>query len=209
MKKGELKKVAQAYGALIPRPWQRVGNAFMRRDGDWVQIIGFNASRWSDDYEPQNCFEFLKEPGEATGGLLLQGLRHPNGTQRWLNAAKIANSASNDYAPKIFEEMVKQFRPGILCPLRLNEVKSLLAEALEYWPHAYALCVMAAEAGNRAEAERYYAAFLADIADMPYPWAETARQELDACLMEIGSEPLRKRLASIEADKLRALKLAA
>jgi len=48
MKSGELKKLAKAYATHFPTPWQHVGNEFMRRDGDWVQIISFNASRFDD-----------------------------------------------------------------------------------------------------------------------------------------------------------------
>ena len=209
MKSGEIKKVVQAYVPFFHSPWKRVRNEFMRREGDWVQIISFNASRWADKYEPRSCFEFLKQPGDPVGGFLVQGLQHPNRVQRWVNAAKIADPASNDYAPKVFDEMTKQFKPSIPGPLVVAEIKQLLEASLGYWPHPYALCVMAAEAGNKADAERYFEVFQADVDDKPYPWAESAREELRACLEANGSEKLSLRLEGIATEKLKKLRLVA
>jgi hypothetical protein len=105
--------------------------------------------------------------------------------------------------------MVRQFEPSILKPLDSKEIKRLLEASMDYWPHIYALCVMAAKAGNKEAAERYFAAFQTAMADKQFSWVEPRRQELIACLNEIGSEGLVTRLAEVQADKLRIMKLAA
>lgn len=200
MKSGELKKVAQAYATHLPAPWQRVGNEFCRREGDWVQIVAFNASRFSDQYVPRSCMEFLKMPGVPTGGFLVQELHNPNATQRWV-------TLSEDPAA-VFQEMAKQFRPSPLRQLDLAEIKRLLTATTSYWPHAYALCVIACEEGNTVEAERWFNAFAFATADKPYPWAETRTQELKECLKLAASpEALKAQLDVVRTEKLRALKL--
>jgi hypothetical protein len=200
MKSGALKKVAQAYAAYLPAPWQRVGNEFMRRDGDWVQIVAFNASRFSEQYVPRSCMEFLKMPGVPTGGFLVQELQNSNGTQWWVR--------TSDTPANVFDQMAEQFKPSLCTPLSVSEIKSLLGATMNYWPHAYALCVMACEEGNATDAERYFNAFISATSDKPYPWVETRKQELTECLKLAASpEALRMRLASVRAEKLRALKL--
>lgn len=201
MKSGELKKVAQAYSTQLPAPWQRVGDEFIRQEGDWVQIVAFNASRFSEQYVPRSCMEFLKIPGVPTGGFLVQELKNPNATQRWVRVSE---------APaEVFQQMAKQFIPSLLRQLNLAEIKRLLAASTSYWPHAYALCVMACEEANAVEAKRWFNAFTSATADKPYPWAETRKQELTECL-KLAASPgvLRTRLDTVRAEKLRALKLA-
>jgi hypothetical protein len=133
-------------------------------------------------------------------------LKHPNGTQRWVRASRLCDTASNDSAGKVFGQMVLQFAPSVAAPLLLPDIKRMLNISLDYWPHAYALCVMAAEAGDAPEATRYFAVFLEALGDAPYAWAEERKIELDACLREIGTEALRSRLAPIAAEKLRQMK---
>ena len=181
----------------------------MRRECDWVQIVSFNPSRFDDVYEPRRCFEFLSMPGDPSGGFLVHPLRHPNGTQRWVKAARIADPASNDSAETVFAEMVRQFKPSLVKPLNLQEVRNLLEASIDYWPHAYALCVMAAEAGDKAAADRYFRAFQAVTADKPFSWVQSRKEELMECLTEIGSARLADRIAQTQAEKLRNLKLAA
>lgn len=200
MKSGELKKVAQAYKAYLSGPWHRVGNEFIRREGDWVQIIAFNASRFSEQYVPRSCMEFLKMPGVPTGGFLVRELQNSNGTQQWVK--------TTDVLGNVFEHMAKQFKPSLHNPINVSEIKSLLDATNNYWPHAYALCVMACEEGNAGDAQRYFQAFLVATSDKPYPWAETRKRELIECLEQATSpEVLRVRLESVCNEKLRALKL--
>jgi hypothetical protein len=200
MKSGELKKVAQGYEAYLPGPWQRVGNEFIRREGDWVQIIAFNASRFSEQYVPRSCMEFLKMPGVPTGGFLVQELQNSNRTQRWVKTM--------DAPGNVFEQMAEQFKPSLRFPVNVSEVKSLLDATMNYWPHAYALCVMACEEGHAGDAQRYFQAFVLATSDKPYPWAETRKHELTECLkQEASPEVLRMRLESLRNEKLRALKL--
>ena len=201
MKSGELKKVVQAYASHLPAPWQRVGNEFCRCEGDWVQIIAFNASRFSEQYVPRSCMEFLKMAGVPTGCFLVQELQNPNGTQRWVKL-------SEDPAD-VFKEMAKQFRPSLLRQLDPAEIKRLLMANTSYWPHAYALCVIACEEGNTVEAEHWFDAFASATADKPYPWVETRKQELKECLKLAASpEALKANLDVVRTEKLRALKLA-
>jgi len=145
--------------------------------------------------------EFLKMPGVPTGGFLVQELRNPKGTQRWVKAT---NAPAN-----VFEEMARQFKPALLNPLNVTEIKGLLAISLSNWSHAYALCVVACEAGNLMDAERRFNAFVTATADKPYPWAEIRRRELAECMKLAGSpESLRMHLETIRVEKLCALKLA-
>jgi hypothetical protein len=145
--------------------------------------------------------EFLKIPGVPTGGFLVQEFQHPNGTQYWVR--------TSDDPASVFEQMAKQFKPALLKPLNPSEVRRLLAASLHYWPHAYALCVMACEQGDPVDAESYFAAFVSGTTDKPHPWAAARKQELTECLKLIASpEALRARLEGVRAQKLRALKLA-
>ncbi len=201
MKGGELRKVAQAYGGCLPEPWRRVGNAFIRFTGDWAHIVAFNPSRFAEQYIPRSCMEFLKMPGVPTGGFLPQELHNPKGTQRWVKTTEMPT--------KVFEEMIRQFKPELLSPLNVDEVKSMLFSSLDYWPHAYALCVMACEANNLPDAEFSFNAFASATADKHFPWVESRRQELTECIKLIGSPgTLRMNLETIQVEKLRALKLA-
>ena len=199
MKRGELRKLAQAYETFILTPWQRVGSEFMRCEGDWVQIIAFNASRFSGKYLPRSCMEFLKMPGVPTGGFLVQELQNLNTTQRWVKMSE--NPAD------VFRQMVKQFNPRLLEPLDPSEVKILLTAAMNYWPHAYALCVMACQEANAVYAQRCFDAFVSATADKPYAWVLARKEELTGCLKLIRSpEALKVRLNVVRAEKLEALK---
>jgi hypothetical protein len=172
----------------------------MRHEGDWVQIVAFNASRFSEQYIPRSCMEFLKMPGVPTGGFLVQELQHLNATQRWIK--------TTDAPANVFEQMAEQFKPSLRHPLKVSEIKNLLDATVDYWPHAYALCVMACEEGDVGDAERYFDAFVLATSDKPYPWAETRKRELTACLEQSPSpEALRMRLKSLRNEKLRAFKL--
>lgn len=202
MKAGLLKKIVGDYAGFFPSDWKRVKNELMRRAGDWVQIVGINPSRFDDTYVPRTCLEFLKKPGEATGTFLVQELKHPaKDVQRWISMREHERSAR-----AIFDEMCAQFRPDIRSPLDLATIKTLLSERLSYWPHAYALCVMVAEEGDRAEARRYYDIFLKATADKPKEWFDHRRAELERCLELMASrEELRSHLASIATQKLASL----
>jgi hypothetical protein len=200
MKAGELTRVAKSFVPFMPSPWRLKGKEFLRRRSSWVQIIGFNPSRFADQYTPRSSFEFLKMPGEALGTFLGQELKYPNGAQHWVKVGESPND--------VFAQMAEQFRPGILEPLQIEEIRVLLEASLSYWPHAYALCVMSMEDGDRAGAQRYFEAFLVATANRPYQWVETRKNELTE-LYETMDDPSvsRARLANIEAEKLRVLKL--
>ncbi|MDB6064271.1 MAG: hypothetical protein JWR26_479 [Pedosphaera sp.] len=203
MKAGELKKIARAFGDFLPPPWKRIGNKYLRREGDWVQMVVFYPSRWNDDYIPRSCFEFLKDPDEPTGTYLgqeLVGTRHK--APRWITVKETSRSMS-----AIFDEMARQFKPAILAALKVTEIRRLLEARMDYWPHAYALCVMAAEAGDKAKAEHYFAAYEAQGLDPTWDSVIETRKQLKRCIKEAGTEALSRRLAKIQAEKLRALKL--
>src|SRR5438105_2481447 len=153
MKSGQLKVIVKAYADYFPASWKRIGTEFMRQEGDWVQILRFNPSRFADKYVPGISMEFLKMPGDPTGGFLVQQLQHPNGTQRWISAVGLSRPESNDSAAKVFAEMAKQLKPSILTPMKLTEIKSLLAASVNNWLHAYGLCVIACEEGDAVAAE--------------------------------------------------------
>jgi hypothetical protein len=206
MKSGSLTKVADAYAKFLTDSWRKIGRELMRREEDWVQIIAFNASRWADSYEPKNCFEFLKMPGPPLGTFLVEGLRNPNGTQRWLDFSKLTSQAATDSAAQVFTTMSSQFRPSILRPLRTEDVLLLLKNNLQYWPHPYALSVIAAERGDPIEAKYFFELFRAAVPDPSQPWALERGRELEEFISLIGSESLKSRLANIAHEKLLALK---
>jgi len=133
------------------------------------------------------------------GGLLVEGLKHKrHSVQRWITPHEHAASVA-----VIFSDMVEQFRPNIMAPLRLEEIKAMLKERISYWPHVYALCVMAADEGEPDEARRYFAMFCEMMADKPFDWAVERRKELDT-VMDLLKSPkdLRSHLAAIEMEKL-------
>jgi hypothetical protein len=203
MKAGELKKATQAFEPFFPTPWKRLGHNFVRVHGDWVQMVAFYRSRWDSRYQPRSCFEFLKDPGDFTFGYLGCPLVYSrSGTERWVEVSQTARSIS-----ALFNDMVAEFKPSIVAPLGLREIKRLLEAEIEYWPHAYALCVMAAEAGQKNKAQRYLAAFESDVADRPSDWFEKERRELKTCLKEMGTHALSERLEKVKSKKLRALKI--
>lgn len=204
MKSGELGKVVRAYVGLFPSDWTKWKNDFVRRQGSWLQLVVFNASRFRDAYEPTCCFEFLNEPGEILGSHLVQGFRHKrHNVQRWVTLKEHALSLTS-----IFTDMVEQFRPSILAPLRLEEIKAMLKERPNYWPHVYALCVMAAEEGHPDEARHHFEMFCQMMADKPFDWAVERRQELDNVMALMNSpHELKLHLDTIEREKLAKAKI--
>jgi|KBSMisStaDraftv2_1062788.scaffolds.fasta_scaffold312318_2 hypothetical protein len=202
MKQGELKKVAHGYSAFFQSPWREASAEFLRHEADWVQIVSFNASRFSNQYVPRSSMEFLKMPGVPTGSILVQELRNPNESQRWVNL--------RDPPANIFPEMLKQFKPPISDPINRSEILDLLAMSLDYWPNSYVLSIVACEEGNISQAQRYFDAFISATANKPYSWVETRKQELLECFSLAKSpEQFKTRLKGIMAEKLRALKLPA
>lgn len=195
MKAGELRNLATSYGLLLSPEWKRNGSDLLRRNGDWLQIIAFNASRFADRYAPRNCFEFLKMPGPVLGGMLGQELCHSNGAQRWVTL--------REPPEVVFRDMERQFRPSITSPLSTGEIEVLLQQGSEYWPHAYALCVIAAERQERQSALHYFSVFQVSTQDKPYPWVVQRTAELDLCLRLTADPPS----LSMHLDQLRSAKL--
>lgn len=150
MKKGLLNQIAEDYWALLPnaQEWTRKGAECMRRSGEWVQILGFNASRFDDRYIPRCALQFLWIAGPASGSFVPQELKTDKGAQRWISKGEHA-----DRREKIFAAMLDQFKPRIDGPLKSEEVVLLLQQdASSYWPHAYALAIVEARAGRREAA---------------------------------------------------------
>jgi hypothetical protein len=203
MKAGLLKKIASDYAGLFPVEWRRAGSEFLRRRDDWVQIVSFNPSRFDDTYVPKCGLEFLKMPGDVTAGFLPQELRHPkHDVQRWISM-KEHEFATTD----VFQEMVRQFTPVLDHPLLRDDITKLLTANETYWPHPYALCVMAAERGELEEARRYYTSYLTITSDRPYDWAEMRRQELATCIKLMTSpNELKAHLLEVQETKAAFLK---
>lgn len=204
MKASELRKIAKAYDGLFPADWKLVNHDWMRRNGSWMQIVSFNDSRHAPQYEPRSSLEFLKFPGPIHGGFLFCGLREKrHNVQRWVTLKQHESGV----AP-IFQDMTEQFCPSIIPPLQIEEVKILLQGRLHYWPHVYALCVMAAEKGNEPEARHHFDLFCQMMADKPFDWVGERRSELDR-VMELLNTPaaLKVHLDEIERMKLATAKL--
>jgi len=114
MKRGLLRRIADDYEPLIPSVagWKRIGNEFTRRSDEWVQILGFNASRFDDRYVPRCAFQFLWIDGVPNGAFLVQELQTAKGVQRWVTMTE--HDAKRD---AIFADMKGQFKPRIDAPL--------------------------------------------------------------------------------------------
>ncbi len=200
----EMKRIAADYAPFFPSDWKLIKRDFLRKKADWLQIISFNDSRFAKQYEPIASLEYLKMPGPIGGGFLACGLKHyRHNTQRWITAKQHEASL-----PTIYQDMVDQFQPSIVAPLDLNEIKVLLRQRTEYWPHVYALCVMAAEEGNPEDAHQWFAQFCKMMEDRPYDWAVERRKELDQVMAFMDSpDALKAHLTAIAHDKLASEKL--
>lgn len=200
MKAGLLKKIARSYFTLFPADWKLYGSEIMRKEGDWVQIVSFNASRFNDTYVPRTALGFLKVPGPATASFLVQELVSSNGTQIGIKSTADINS--------VFERMNHQFRPAIDGHIRISEIRSRLEAGMSYWVYAHALCVIAAAEGNESDANRFFNAFVMATEDKPYPWVSERRNELESVLEKLSSPDLLKcHFEEIRIEKLKALKL--
>ena len=199
MKIGEIRKIAEVYSDLFPSEWKPNRTEFVRCVDSWVQIVDFHPSQFDKKYIPKCCFEFLKMPGASTGTFLVQELLHKkHRVQRWITMDEHSKSSSS-----IFAEMVAQFKPSIVEPLKIENVQKLLHTDLDYWPHPYALCVMAVEKANRRNATTYFEMFSKAISGKPYHWAENRRKELTRCLDLIDSpDQLKAYLNPVQKEKL-------
>lgn len=198
MKPRELGTIARTFAPFLGDTWRLVGSEFVRIDGDWAQIVGFNASRFDDQYIPRCCLEFLKMPGVATCCFAVQELQNSNRTQQWVGMS--------DEPRAVFERMTRQFEPPLLAPLSIERIRDLLSQNVSYWPHAYALCIMACERGEMEDAKQYLDAFNAATVGKPYEWVEKRRQELMRCIGMVGvTGLLESHLQTVRAEKMRAL----
>jgi hypothetical protein len=204
MKSGEIKKVVQSFKGFFPSDWVCLKDSFGRRKGPWIQFIAFKPSRFSDEYEPGSCFDFLWEPGGMSGGFLGQGLlhkRHP--VQRWVSLKEHYKSPE-----AIYRDMVEQFTPRIDQPLDTAKVEQLLQADTVYWPHLYALFILTCELGRHDQAAHYYKKITQLLMESPYDWALERRREL-ARVHELARDPaaLQAHLREIELKKLTEAKL--
>jgi hypothetical protein len=147
-----LVRIAQDFESYLTgsNGWMRIGSEFMRRCGEWVQVVSFNASRFDDRYVPRSSAQFLWISGPATASALVQELQTVSDVQWWIS--------TRDHESKrdaVFHAMQEQFRPRIDAPLDRSELVSALERDLAYWPHAYALALMAAVTGDHQGAARY------------------------------------------------------
>jgi hypothetical protein len=202
MKSGEIKKIVQRFRPLFPSDWIYLKDSFGRRKGPWVQFIAFNPSRFSDQYEPQSCLDFLWKPGDMGGSMLGQGLLHKrHAVHRWVSLKEDPEA--------VYRDMVEQFRPRIDAPIDCQELKRLLLAEIHYWPHLYALFVLAAEAGEHAPANQYYRSLLDMLVQSPNSaWATDRRREIEAIRdMAHDSRALKEHLLQIEVKNLSDAKL--
>jgi hypothetical protein len=204
MKAGLLKKIADRYEPFFPSPWKRVGNVFRRRVGrSWVQAVSFNTSRFSDDYIPRACFEFLKAPGPSLCGFLTQELHTSKGVQHWISPQEHARGIE-----PIVAEIVRQFRPRVDRDISDADVKEELEGRRSYWPHAYALGILAAEELDRAGALRNLELLRKLNAAKKSPYIEQAAAQLEGLIGQIDSpQALRHDLESTMQTKLVDLRL--
>lgn len=198
MKSGLLKRVATEYAGLLGKEWTAIKTDMARREGPWLQILSFNPSRFDDSYLPRVSLDFLWMPGSVTGGLLLQELKR-RGAQRWV-AVKGSHSAA-----EVLAEMKEQFRPRLDRPLERSEVERAIAESVDVWGHAYSLCLVALDRGDRRIAERWLRDFERQVADKPFEWVRQRHEELLSSLRLTQEEWILRR-QEIESAKLASLR---
>lgn len=204
MKRGLLRRVADDYAQVLGPEWKRIGNEFLRRENEWVQLLGFNASRFADRYTPRSALQFLWMEGTPTASFAVQELQHEkNRVQRWVSLREHETNWR-----KIAAEMVEQFRPRMDRQIDRQEVKQLLESQPRYWPHVYALGVMSAADGDCGRAARH-AQMLREIAgETPNVYVESGCEALEALLKLCGKQAeLQEALTKIESDVLKALRL--
>jgi hypothetical protein len=181
MKAGLLKTIASDFRPFFPSEWVLQKNVFRRKQSDWVHEIGFNASRFADEYNPVSSVFYTNmqlDPPSLCGQLLL-ATRHP--VQRWISLAEHKQKLAS-----IFEAMTQQFRPNIAAPLDEQVIQNLLVQHIDYWPHAYALCLLSVHKGRYDQAAKYFDSFNHSVAKMNYPWVAERRKELEQALIHAG-----------------------
>lgn len=206
MKRGAIKQVEKTFAAQLPADWLYSKGTFRRRFGDWLHNIGFNACRFDDTFEPVVSMGFLKDPVNVLGGFLGDGLKWDRyKVQRWVSLAEMERDAG-----AVYQDMLRQFRPRIDAPVDITEVKQMLRQRANYFPHVYAPCVMAAEIGDFDEARHWQQEVIKLIGD-EYKAYDSSQKALDNVqkvidLME-SPEVLKDYLAGIVTAKLAEAKL--
>ena len=204
MKRGAIKEVEKTFAHFLPPDWSFCAGAFRRRFGNWLHMVTFKPCRFDDTFEPVGSMGFLKMPGEVLGGYLLKGIKHePHCVQRWVSLEELARD------PKaIYQEMLRQFKPRIDAPVDVSEVREMLKQGPKYYPHLYALCVMAAEEGNNEEARYWHREAVTLIGEPKYESSFTALAEIQKIIDLMESPPaLQAHLQAIVKAKLEAAKL--
>jgi hypothetical protein len=204
MKRGAIKQVYKTFSQLLPPDWELAQGDFFRRFGDWLHITALSPSRFSDAFEPRTCMDYLKLPGEVLGGFLMKTLktdRHK--VTRWVSLMEWERDSK-----AIYMEMVNQFRPRLDAPVEMAEVKALLKQGPKYYPHLYALCVMAAEEGNKEEARYWHHEATTLIGEPKYDSSFKALADLQRVIELMDSpEALKAYLQGIVTAKLSDAKL--
>lgn len=205
MKGGLLHQIAEDYRLLLPnaQEWTRKGGECIRRRGEWVQILGFNAARFDDRYVPRSTLQFLWISGPASGSFLAQELKTEKGVQRWISMKEHADGRNS-----ILAAMIQQFKPRIDHPLEPGDVIPLLQEdEASYWPHAYALAVIAARKGDRETATRHLQMVRARAEVTGNAHIRERGAELEVLLALDDSQQLQQRLSAAESAMLKSLRL--
>jgi hypothetical protein len=133
---------------------------------------------------------------------LVQELQTPGGVQRW-----IGTNEHESRRDPVVEAMRVQFKPPLDAPLDRSVVKHLLEENVAYWPHAFALALMAAVDGKFGPATEYLNA----IRERGKATGNTHIMERAKQLEDLlaGHDPvrLRERLRRGESAVLKSMKL--
>jgi hypothetical protein len=198
--------VADDYAQVLGPEWKRIGNEFLRRDHEWVQLLSFNPSRFDDRYVPRSALQFLWMEGTPTASIAVQELQHEtHRVQRWISPREHEASWR-----RIAAVMIEQFRPRIDRPMNREEIKPLLEAQPRYWPHAYALGVTAAVDGDCGGAAGYVRT-LREVAVESSNVHITKRCEALEALVGLCGKPeqLQEALRKTETEVLKSLRLPA
>lgn len=179
MKTGLLKDIAKDFKALFNSEWRLKSTVFQRMQSDWIHEIGFNPSRFADEYNPVSNLFYRKTPTQNPIPLCVQILlskKQP--VQRWISFTEHKQNIQ-----AIFDAMREQFQPDITVLLNEEAIQNLLLRRLDYWPHAYALCLWSVEKKECDEAISFFKRFNEAVENKDFPWVHERRKELEQALL--------------------------
>lgn len=206
MRKGLRREITRNLAELIAAQepgWILADRCVARRVGPWVQVIGVDDSRWSDDFVPRSGLTYLRswdEVPRVEALLLSRRLKtERHRVDDWITERRFRSDPA-----AVIDQIRAQVLPRVDMPLGPEVAERLVREDVADWHTHHALCFIAAERLDRQEAERHLVGLERATADrMVDDWIESARRVVE---MIDRPEELRRHLDAIEEAKLASIK---